>query len=205
MSETCASWHFPCARACAISNMFTISYTRLNFGVSDARTKSLSHPSGARIVEMLREPFYVFCSFPIPTAFQIWYVRAPQQQQLIQPSGVGTLKLTYTPNPAQPQTSIQYAATQPKVSTICALVPLRRRGRDHAIAQPHLSSLSLSLSLNSVDFVRCSAPAAVDGSSINGHGDCSGGDISATIPIGVRQSAGTIDCLRSSIDIAVHH
>lgn len=43
---------------------------------------------------------------------QIFYVRAPQQ---LTPSGVGTIKLTYTPNQSQPQSIIQYAATQPKV------------------------------------------------------------------------------------------
>lgn len=45
---------------------------------------------------------------------QIFYVRAPQQY--VAPSGVGTIKLTYTSNSAQPQTSIQYASTTPKVA-----------------------------------------------------------------------------------------
>lgn len=45
---------------------------------------------------------------------KIFYVRAPQHY--VQPSGVGTIKLTYTSNSAQPQTSIQYASTTPKVN-----------------------------------------------------------------------------------------
>lgn len=55
--------------------------------------------------------FVIFLFFWLFCICQIWYVRAPQQ--IVQPSGVGTLKLTYTTNQAQP--SIQYAATQPKV------------------------------------------------------------------------------------------
>ncbi|XP_031626817.1 signaling mucin HKR1-like [Contarinia nasturtii] len=45
---------------------------------------------------------------------QIFYVRAPSQY--VAPSGVGTIKLSYTSNQAQPQTSIQYASTTPKVA-----------------------------------------------------------------------------------------
>lgn len=46
---------------------------------------------------------------------KLFYVRAPQQY--VAPSGVGTIKLTYTSNSAQPQTSIQYASTTPKVNS----------------------------------------------------------------------------------------
>lgn len=46
---------------------------------------------------------------------QLFYVRAPQQY--VAPSGVGTIKLTYSPNQAQPSATIQYASTTPKVTT----------------------------------------------------------------------------------------
>lgn len=45
---------------------------------------------------------------------KLFYVRAPQQY--VAPSGVGTIKLSYTSNQAQPQTTIQYASTTPKVT-----------------------------------------------------------------------------------------
>lgn len=51
--------------------------------------------------------FLFFC-------IKIFYVRAPSQYMT--PSGVGTIKLTYTSNQAQPQTSAQYASTTPKVN-----------------------------------------------------------------------------------------
>lgn len=54
-----------------------------------------------------RFSFFFFC-------IKIFYVRAPSQYMT--PSGVGTIKLTYTSNQAQPQTSVQYASTTPKVN-----------------------------------------------------------------------------------------
>lgn len=54
---------------------------------------------------------WIYFDFP-----KIFYVRAPQQY--VAPSGVGTIKLTYTANQAQPQATIQYASTTPKVRNL---------------------------------------------------------------------------------------
>lgn len=69
---------------------------------------------------------HLICMFPIlyvvaffslffffPRFVKVFYVRAPSQY--VSPSGVGTIKLSYTSNSAQPQTTVQYASTTPKV------------------------------------------------------------------------------------------
>lgn len=57
--------------------------------------------------------FHSFFFFSFFTS-KVFYVRAPAQY--VAPSGIGTIKLTYTGESSQPTTTIQYAATAPKVS-----------------------------------------------------------------------------------------
>ncbi|XP_055302554.1 uncharacterized protein LOC129568534 [Sitodiplosis mosellana] len=64
---------------------------------------------------------------------QIFYVRAPSQY--VTPSGVGTIKLSYTSNSAQPQTTVQYASTTPKVAY--AIAPNQQYQLAIAATQPN--------------------------------------------------------------------
>lgn len=78
--------------------------------------KNVYHEKAFIFLAPTRLSFNITLFFHLFFFVQIFYVRAPQQY--VPPSGVGTIKLTYTSNQAQPQTTVQYASSTPKVSNI---------------------------------------------------------------------------------------
>lgn len=67
---------------------------------------------------------------------KIFYVRAPSQY--VAPSGVGTIKLTYSPDQSQPTTTIQYAATAPKVHNFLRIIYLKKKN-ENKYSRPQLA------------------------------------------------------------------